>query len=520
VAVPDSAMHEELEIKLRLPREALGRLRRLSLPGAVAGHRPGTRRLRAVYFDTPDFALRRSGFALRVRREGPHWIQSLKGGGGSAAGLHRRLEWESRVPRCETDPGLLPQNGPGAAARSGKIRDALAPLFMTDVSRRGRMLVFENGDRIEYCLDRGEIRAGDLLEPVCEIELELKAGAPARLFEVALALVRELPVRVEPDSKAERGYRLAGGSLRIPVKADDIPLPGESTVNDAFKGILRACLAHLQANEDGMLEGADVEYLHQMRVALRRMRSAFTIFNRLVPKEVTEHEVREIKWLTSRLGAARDWDVFVTETLGRIPATGARASSLDGFVSAARARQDKVDALAREAVNSRRYQELLLGLGAWIAGEAWLGGMDEEGRARMQQQPARDFARAELERRHRKLVKGGEHLAALAPPERHRMRIAAKKLRYAGEFFSSLFPGKAARSYTRALAALQDVLGTLNDAATTGHLVGEVAAESTEVAVMSAASFTEGWVASETAHRLGHMEEIWERFLKQKRFWK
>jgi len=519
VAVPDSAMHEELEIKLRLPPEALGRLRRLSLPGAVAGQRPGTRRLRAVYFDTPDFALRRSGFALRVRREGPRWIQSLKGGGGSAAGLHRRLEWETPVPRCELNPGLLPQNGPGAAARSEKIRDALAPLFMTDVSRRGRMLVFENGDRIEYCLDRGEIRVVDRVEPVCEIELELKSGAPARLFEVALALVRELPVRVEPDSKAERGYRLAGGSLRTPAKADDIPLPGESTVNDALKGILRACLAHLQANEDGMLEGADVEYLHQMRVALRRMRSAFTIFNRLVPKEVTEHQVGEIKWLTSRLGAARDWDVFVTETLGRIPATGAWASSLDGFVSAARERQEKVDVLAREAVTSRRYQELLLGLGAWISAEAWLGALDEEGRERMQQ-PARDFARAELERRHRKLVKGGEHLAALAPAERHRMRIAAKKLRYAGEFFSSLFPGKAARAYTKALAELQDVLGTLNDAATTGHLVGEVAAESTEAAVMSAASFAEGWVASETAHRLGHMEEIWERFLKQKRFWK
>jgi inorganic triphosphatase YgiF len=512
-------MHEELEIKLRLPPEALGKLRRLSLPGAVASQRPATRRLRAVYFDTPDFALRRAGFALRVRREGPRWIQSLKGGGGSAAGLHRRLEWESRVPRCEIDVRLLPQDGPGAAARSRKISDALAPLFSTDVFRRARLLAFESGDRIEYCLDRGEIRAGDQVEPVCEIELELKAGAPARLFQVALALVRELPFRVEPDSKAERGYRLAGGSLRAPVRADDIPLPGESSVNDALKGILRSCLAHLQANEDGMLEGADVEYLHQMRVALRRMRSAFTIFNRLVPKEVTEHQVREIRWLTSGLGAARDWDVFVTETLGRIPATGGRASSLEGFVSAARARQERMDALAREAVSSRRYQEFLLGLGAWLAAEAWREALDEEGRARMQQ-PAVDFARAELERRHRKLVKGGEHLAALAPAERHRMRIAAKKLRYAGEFFTSLFPRKAARSYTKSLAALQDVLGTLNDAAATGHLVREVAGESTESEVISAASFTDGWVASETAHRLGHMGEIWERFLKQKRFWK
>jgi len=512
-------MHEELEIKLRLPPESLGRLGRVSLPGAVAGQRPATQRLRAVYFDTPDLAVRRSGFALRVRREGPRWIQSLKGGGGSAGGLHRRLEWESPVPRSEIDPGLLPHNGPGSVARSRKVRDALGPLFMTDITRRRRMLVFENGDRVEFSLDRGEIRSASAAAPVCEIELELKAGAPLRLYDVARALVRELPVRLEPDSKAERGYRLAGGSLRTPVKADDILLPGESTVNDALKGILRACLAHLQANEDGMLEGGDVEYLHQMRVALRRMRSAFSAFNKLLPREVAEPQVREIKWLTSRLGAARDWDVFVTETLSRIPASGPWAASLEGFLAAAKFRQEKAVALARDAVGSRRYQELLLGIGAWIAAEAWLEALDDEGRARMHQS-AREFARAELERRHRKLVKGGEHLAALAPEERHRMRIAAKKLRYAGEFFSSLFPGKPARAYTSALGALQDVLGALNDAATTERLVRDVGGENANTSVVAAAGFAEGWVASETAHRVAHMEEIWEVFLKQKRFWK
>jgi len=511
-------VHEELEIKLRLPPEALGRLRRLRLPGAVAGQRPATRRLRAVYFDTPDFALRRSGFALRVRREGPRWIQSLKGGGGSAAGLHRRLEWESPVPRCEVNPGLLPQNGPGSVARSRKVRDSLQPLFVSDIFRRTRLLTFDNGERVEFALDRGEIRAGDQVEQVCEIELELKAGAPGRLFEVGLALVRGLPVRLEPESKAERGYRLAGGSLRTPVKADDIPLPGESTVNGALAGILRACLTHLQANEDGMLErGADVEYLHQMRVALRRMRSAFTIFRRLLPREPVEPQVQEIKWLTARLGAARDWDVFVSETLERITASGSGAPGMDEFAAAARARQEMADDLAREAVGSRRYQELLLRLGAWITGEGWLEPLDGEGRARMGQ-PARDFARAELERRHRKLVRRGGHLAALAPAERHRMRIAAKKLRYAGEFFYSLFPGRVARAYTKALGELQDVLGALNDAATTGRLVRELAAAGTEPA--PAAGFVEGWVASETAHRMAHMEETWGRFLEQKRFWK
>ena len=510
-------MHEELEIKLRLPPEALGRLRRLRPPGAVAGRRPATRRLRAVYFDTPDFALRRSGFALRVRREGPRWIQSLKGGGGAAAGLHRRLEWESPLPRCEVNPGLLPRGGRGSVARSRKVRDALQPVFVTDISRRIRLLTFENGDRVEFALDRGEIRASSRAAPVCEIELELKAGAPARLFEVALALVRDLPVRLEPESKAERGYRLAGGMPRTPAKAEDVLLPADCTASGALAAILRSCLAHLQANEDGMLEGADVEYLHQMRVALRRMRSAFTLFNRLLPREAGEPQVREVKWLTPRLGAARDWDVFVTETLAKIAASGSGAPGMAKLVAAARVRQEQADDLAREAVGSRRYQELLLRLGAWIAGEAWLEPLEGEARAHMDQ-PAREFARAELERRHRKLVKGGEHLAALAPAERHRMRIAAKKLRYAGEFFSSLFPGKAARAYTKALGELQDVLGALNDAATTVHLVRELAGVGTEPA--PAAGFVEGWVASETAHRVAHLEETWGRFLEQKRFWK
>lgn len=510
-------MAQEVELKLRLPPEAVARLRRLALPGAAPGSRGVSEQLHSIYFDTPELALRRAGLALRLRRAGRRWVQTLKGGGGAEAGLHRRSEWECVVPGPELDLARL-RTPAAALLHQPEVREALRPVFITEFRRRRRLLRFEGGDLVEFCVDRGEVRTEHAALPICEIELELKSGSPQRLFDLGFLLVRELPVRLEGASKAERGYALAQSEPPAPRKAGMVALAPEASVSEAFLAIVRACLVQLQANEDGTLEGRDPEYLHQMRVALRRLRSALVIFRAALPREALDAPVPELRWLTSQLGPARDWDVFMTETLPQVAAP-AVASGVEAFRGLAEARRRRAAELARDAVQSRRYQELLLSLGAWLAAEPWLAALPPEGLPRVHG-PVAQFAREVLERQRRRLRKRGRGFARLSPQERHRLRIAAKRLRYAGEFFSALFPGKEARSHLKSLAALQDVLGALNDAAVTEHLVREAMAGAGGAEAAAGAAFIEGWVAADAAHKAAHSKEAWKKFLVREAFWK
>ncbi|HEX6829658.1 MAG TPA: CHAD domain-containing protein [Burkholderiales bacterium] len=510
-------MPQETELKLRLPPEALPRLRGMVLPGAVPGARAVSERLHSTYFDTADSLLRRNGVALRLRRTRRGWVQTLKGGGAAGAGLHQRAEWECRVAGPQLELDRLP--GPASVLLlPAEVREALRPVFTTEFGRRRRMLRFEGGDEVEFCVDRGEVRAEHASSPICEIELELKSGSPTRLFDVGRALLRELPVRLESASKAERGYALALGEPPAPRKAEAISLSAQTPVNEAFKAVVFACLAQLQANEDGMLEGRDAEYLHQMRVALRRLRSALALFRAAFPAESLQSALEELKWLAGRLGPARDWDVFLTETLPRVKAPPS-AAGVEAFRRAAE--QVRAQALtgAHDAVQSSRYQEVLLDLGAWLAAEPWLASADAEVLARARG-PVAEFARDTLERLQRRVRKRGRGFEYLSPAERHRVRIAAKRLRYAGEFFSALYPPKPARRYLRALSALQDVLGALNDAATTERLVRETLAGAGEPAVAAGAGFIEGWVAADAEHRAAHAKEAWKKFIGGGAFWK
>jgi triphosphatase len=511
-------MAQETELKLRLPPEALPRLHRLALPGAEPGARAASERLHSIYFDTPDLLLRRSGVALRLRRTRRGWVQTLKGEGSAGAGLHQRSEWECGVPGPRLDLDRLP--GPGSQLLvPAKVREELRPVFTTEFTRRRRRLRFDGGDEVEFCVDRGELRAEHAASPICEIELELKAGSPARLFDLGLALVRELPVRLESASKAERGYALARAEPPAPRKAEAIALDAQTPVNEAFKAIVLACLAQLQANEDGMLEGRDVEYLHQMRVALRRLRSALGMFRGVFPPETLEPARSELKWLAAELGPARDWDVFLTQILPAVKAPAAAAAGVAAFRDAAEGARRRALSRAQDAAQSRRYQEMLLDLGAWLAAEPWLGSADAEAVSRARG-PVGEFAGDTLERLARRLHKRGRGFENLSPEERHRVRIAAKRLRYAGEFFSALYPPKPVRRYVKALAGLQDVLGALNDAAAAGRLVREALEEGTDPAVAVGGGFVEGWVAADAAHRAAHSKQAWKEVLGCAAFWK
>lgn len=507
-------MHTEVELKLRLAPENLPRLARHALVKTLSRGRPLTQKLYSVYYDTPDLELKKRNLTLRLRRMGSRWVQTVKGGGGAAAGLHRRGEWETQVAGQNLDFSKLSE--PGLTGFLTKLRKRLAPVFVTEFSRSSRLLGLDGGGLVELCLDRGEIKAGSAVSPISEIELELQSGNVARLYELALELQKSIPLRLENISKAERGYQLFTGKPAPVRKALRAELVATMTVNDGFKSIVWGCLEHLQANEQGVAQGLDCEYLHQMRVALRRARSAFGVFSTVFPKTEFAFWLGELKWLASAIGPARDWDVFTLETLPAICASFPQHAGLRELQRQSEKLRRKKNAAARRSAKSRRYQQLILKLGAWLTAGPWMAQVDEATLNAMSA-PLTGFAAQALEQRHGQLRKRSRHLLKLSAEELHALRIAAKKLRYAGEFFAPLFPGGHTGDFLKAVAALQEALGKLNDAATAQRLLKDLAANGPECG--EASGMVIGWTACSASRGMDDLERAWMRFKKEKPFW-
>ncbi len=398
------------------------------------------------------------------------------------------------------------------------MRGQLRPVFITDLSRSSRTLELGGDTTVEASIDSGGIRGGGRSEAVNELELELKSGQAARLYDLALDLLKDVPLTVENRSKAERGFALARGDALAPVKSRPPTLAADMSVEAAFTAVIRASLAHLQANERGMLTGEDPEYLHQMRVALRRLRSAFSVFAPALPAETTVPVAAELKWLGAALGPARDWDVFLTETLPPVHAEFGEHPALAAFGERCAALRRAAGQRARRTVASQRYQRLMLTLAARLTAARWSEGLDEAGRARLAA-PVMEFAGTVLEQRYVRVRKRGRRLASLSPAELHRLRIAIKKFRYATDFFAGLYEGKRARATLKRLARLQDILGAINDAATVGTLVGEVLHGASGRQAAEARGILLGWSRGRAATLRRELGTAWKAFRAAEKFW-
>jgi len=519
-ALPSAAPTTEIELKLTVSEAELARLGRLSLIGQCLRGRARTLRLHSVYYDTPDCDLQRDGLALRLRRSGARWMQTLKGEGQVQGGLHLRQERDTPVPAQILNYQALIAAGASHVFSDAALRASLQPVFVTDFRRTVRELEVAAGTRVELAADTGTITTGTASAPISELELELKEGAPEALLDFAISLLREVPFRLEPATKAQRGYALMAGKQAAPIKADAPALRPELSVTDAFQAIAFSCLGHLQANERGLLESDDEEYLHQARVALRRLRSAFSVFGRAFPRSALEELVGEIRWLGSYLGPARDWDVFATETLPAMAIAFPGDLGLHELLEHTAAMRADAVRGARDAIASPRYTLLLLNLIGSFHRKPWVNIPDPLA-AGKREQPLLGFCAEVLGRRHRKVAKHGRNLAELDMAGLHALRIEVKKLRYAAEFFSTLYDKKAVRAYALALTRLQSLLGSLNDAATVERLSEPLRdqADTADPCYAEAVGLVRGWAGAAARARLSQLPAAWDAFKSVKKFW-
>jgi inorganic triphosphatase YgiF len=499
-------MATKTEIRLLLDANAMERVGRLPEVRAVRRGRANKRRLRAVYFDTPAADLRHAGATLWTRKEGGRWIQALRLDGHAAGGMDLQ-EWP--VAGRTLDLKVLRETGAPRVFRDARFRKALDAAFETDFIRTSIALVLADGTCGELRLDSGEVIAGKRRAPISEIEIELIEGDRARLFDFAIGLVEALPVRVADAGKAARGYALMPGLSAVPVKAQIPALSKGMHVEDAFAEIGRSCLAQMQANETGVSAARDLEFLHQYRVGLRRLRSAFGLFKPVLAQESTAAMVIEMRWLSAYLGPARDWDVFCEQTLKSMWQGAGRDPAMAALQRRCARERASCAALVRETIASPRYAKFVLKLARLFATPEQAPGAP----------PLKAFAAARLQKRDRSLRKIARNLEVSDPAQVHGMRIAAKKLRYTSEFVQSLFPQKAAKDHARSLARLQDVLGDVNDSTTGLRLLDSLPPDRSE-----AGAYARGRVRESLAARkelvLGALSGHWDDLHYQKRYWK
>lgn len=357
----------EIELRLLIAPADMARLRRFTLPGGWTRGAPKHKRQLGTYFDTEDSLLRQRGVVLRVRRDGRRWIQTV-------ACRQERIEIEAQVASDHPDFSKIDDPALNGLFLSPELQQRIKPVFTGEFGRTTWLLESALGDKVEMALDQGEIRAGQSTAAISEVKLELKAGNPAALYETALALIARVPLRLENTSQAQRGYALRVAPAPPqpqPLKATAPDFKRNARVEQAFQAIARNCMGHLQYNHFGFLIGEDVEYAHQMRVAMRRLRSAIGLFAKISPGIRDSDLIGEIRWLAGELGAARDWDVLLTETLPpvleQVPDNPAFRALRDSARAICAAKRES----ARHAANSPRYQKLLLRLGAWLNRAAW-----------------------------------------------------------------------------------------------------------------------------------------------------
>lgn len=464
----------ECEIRLQGPPQAMrAAAQKLGLADA-----PG-QLMRAIYYDTQDCALERARIALRVRRAGHDWTATLKWPrAGDGAFSRGEAEAPARKPDASGPPDLSALDANARDLLQACAGDApLAPRFETHVRRRACMIE-RDATRIEAALDSGAILAGDQRARIAEIELEWKAGPPAGLYALARELV-ELGLRLAPRAKSERGGDLAAGRAPAPARATPVTISPEATTRDAsaedaLLALVENGLSHFLGAHAALAGEQAAESVHQMRVALRRLRAALRLFERLAPDSGLGPLRAEAGRLASALGPARELDVFLEGLdAGAFEAAQAEAG-LQDLRARAQRRRDRAHRDARALLAHEPAASLFtLDLQAFAAARGWRG--DPVGAA-WAGAPARELAATALAALDRRACKRGKRLRALDAPARHELRIALKNLRYAAEMFASLYAPEDMRAFLKRISRLQEDLGVYNDAVCAAALAQSLSA--------------------------------------------
>ena len=507
-------------LRLTIDGKDLNRIRNLRYLREMSSQRAATGNEGSTYFDTPNQQLAARNVVLEVRKVGQRYVQSVCASGITLNGTRvRRLHWENPLPTPEPDPGAVGDADLRALATPSP-GSLLEPVLLSIVHRTTRHLMTPNRRAVSFALENGEFAANGNKQPFSEIVLDTKSADGAAPFDVALGIHAKVPVRVATTSRETAALQALGAGLSW-RKAIPLDLPKTANVEDTLVHILRHCLDHLMDNEQITLMSDHPEGVHQMRVAMRRMRSALRIFRDVMPREQYTRITDEVKWQTKNLADTRDLDVFMDEIVGPVAATLDGDPAFTVLNKRLAADRDKARIEARKEIANPRFTEFLLETLGWIEGRKWRNRRDAETTALLQQ-PIIELSDNLLTKRYKKVRKKGRVFDTLSVDEKHQLRIDVKKLRYATDFFSSLYGRERVHGFTLRLQKLQDGLGYMNDLAVAGELVAHLVKTSPRNEVRPvghAGALVMGWHTHAGQQATKNLAEDVASLLACKRFW-
>jgi inorganic triphosphatase YgiF len=409
----------EIELKLLVDADSLADFNDAPVITANARNKGARKHLKSVYYDTPERTLWRNGLTLRVRQNGARFIQTVKA--EFRDDPLRRGEWEASVPSMAPDLALAMPFVP-EKLRTEIESSRIEPVFTADIRRHQRMLELPSGT-VEIAFDQGVIKAGDRSLPVSEIELELKSGSASAIHELALRLCEHGPVRPSIRTKSARGFDLAADAPPAAKRPEKLRLDPSIALDDAFAVILRSCLKHLLDAIPSAEDGRDPDGIHQLRVSLRRLRAALDLMRSVGSLSRLDALRADARWFAHNLSAAREWDIFETETLPTVAKGCPTISGFEALGDVAQKRRSAAYNKVRMVLGDRRSAAFIIGLGGFIEARGWRSDVAPETLGQLAE-PTTNFAHRMLSAQHAKVLKRGKGFKSQTAEERHNLRLA------------------------------------------------------------------------------------------------
>lgn len=484
-----------MDFELAVDADTAATLARLKTLTASRDGKPRTRAMKLVWFDSPDHALLADGITL-AEQHGVRWLERVVPG---------PLTWlpgqPAPVVSDAPDPSVLPEPLAPLAAFDGK--QSIAAYRFAD-------------QPVTIAISSGNLRAVTAERPIARI---LLSGEENAVHAAARLIADSVPARVPTASLAGEAIALATGQSPEHRRRGAPALPeAAGTAPDALAHILGHLTDVILALAPAAGGAADhsAEAVHQMRVAVRRARSALSIFRDAVPAGAFDTIGAALKTLGDRLGPTRDWDVFVSETLPPIREE-IPDERLERLFTAATRRQQECRKALQAYLAGPEFRWCGIEL-AWFAAAGFWRTLPPEPDQDQPPPVALDgFADRAVGQRWKKLIASGKHIEELGIPALHGVRLRAKRTRYAAEMFLSLHPGKPADKFIRRLSRLQQALGVLNDGAVAASLMDQLGGATGRHAY--AAGLVTGYIAARTADMRPRIEKAFARFRRQEVYW-
>ncbi len=506
----------ELELKLELGSK---QLKRISKSKALKRLSSGPGRkvsMRSTYFDTADCALHAAGVSFRIRKADGKLKQTVKVGTGIRGGISNPVEVECVVKNPKPDIRKIANPDVRKQIRKLVSGKKLRPVFKTDILRTIYMIE-RGGTTAELALDRGRARTAKRSTPINEAELELVSGDAHALLPIAQKLFSQYPVRFGTLSKAERGYRLVGNakpgkkSARV-VKARQPQLKAQQSVTEAFELCCRSAADQILGNWYAVLADDDPEHVHQLRIGLRRLRTALKLFRPGIDSRALRNLAVDLRDAGRVVGELRDCDVMLADIAKPASAPQQNNAGPKAIKKLLARRCRKTRKKVRRELRTKRWNKMLLYLALLPHGAGWRS--DRSNRQAIHQ------AQRALDKSWKQVLKRADKLNALSIEERHRLRKDLKTLRYTAEFFSSIFAGADVERFISALKRLQEGFGYLNDVALANTLPDMFNARSnTADSTRQSVGFILGWHAAIAEREWRDVKNRWLNLNRRPKFW-